>query len=271
MEQLIEPLAGMLEQPRPLSPQVLRHLASAHGVETEEIGAFFSGAWGGLEEFELDLLLAPLFTPTLDDQVAIARELGDAGLDTASLVSLIARLVARPVRARLAGPDGTEYIVTLPEVAIDRYVRRMRLEGGIPAELAGPLAHAARTSGLPAPFLRAIARRAVWELPGRAAILGRWMERAEPGAGIESDLRLLLRLVEAYQPADPAEFLERIPGWIDSVRRDAESARQPRPFFNDRVEDLHGGGRDQRRAGDVKAAERAEELAGLRRLHAAMQ
>jgi hypothetical protein len=152
----------------------------------------------------------------------------------------------------------------LREVSVARYVERLRLEGHIPEKL-----HSLILSAVPEadrPMVLAVARRAVWT-PARGELLHQYLQRATASGEYRlEDVIALLRLAEMYEPADVAELQSRLPGWIEAVRQEASAAMQPKPFFNERVEDMHGGGRDQRRGVDPRAAVREAELESYRRL-----
>ena len=74
----------------------------------------------------------------------------------------------------------------------------------------------------------------------------------------------LLKLVETYEPADAADLLARVPQWEILLRHEISVASSPKPFFNERVQELHGGGRDQR--GRSAVAPKQAELDFLTRL-----
>jgi len=260
--QLLDLLAAELERPRPLSAQVVKHLSAAHDVERDGATEFLATQLPALEDYEVDLLLSPLFTPSLEDQAAVAQHLGATSIPEAEWAGLIAQLGARPTPAHLLADDGRTLTVPLREVTIERYVRRLRLHGTIPAGLMEvietlPAAERAR--------VQAIARRAIWEAPGRRALLEKVL-RTTPGAWLVEDLAGLLRLVETYEPADAPEFLARLPHWQQVLRHEINLASHPKTFFNERIEDMHGGGRDRRAPEAARIASREAELALLERL-----
>lgn len=258
-------LAEELERPRPLPAQVVRHLTTTYDLDTEALGAFLSDRLDGLEDYEVDLILSPMFTPAFSDQALFAPMLGTEALSPATVDALIESLARRPTNARLITDDGVTHRSKLRPVTIERFVRRLRLEGSVPEPLSRQLATAAPESDRA--LALAVARRAIWNLPGRQALLGRYLEQAQArGAWSATDLLTLLRLTETYEPAGLDDFLSRLPGWIESVRRDITSASSPKPFFNERVEDLHGGGRDQRRSNDKQAAQNQATLLSMQQL-----
>jgi len=264
MERLFELLAGELERPRELPSQVARHLNATYGVSRDSVWAFLRNELEHLEDYEIDLILSPVFTPTLKDQALVAALLGRESLAPEAIAALIQKLVARGTATALLADDGETHSLRLREVSVARYVERLRLEGHIPEKL-----HSLILSAVPEadrPMVLAVARRAVWT-PARGELLHQYLQRATASGEYRlEDVIALLRLAEMYEPADVAELQSRLPGWIEAVRQEASAAMQPKPFFNERVEDMHGGGRDQRRGVDPRAALREAELESYRRL-----
>ncbi len=63
MQAFVDAVAVELERPRVLLKQVVDHLASHYSVSRDELGAFFTSQLDALEDYEVDLLFSPLFTP----------------------------------------------------------------------------------------------------------------------------------------------------------------------------------------------------------------
>src|SRR5262245_53605570 len=61
MQTLLATLAAELERPRPVSSQVIKHLTATYAVEREAIGTFLAQELSKLEDYEIDLILSPLF------------------------------------------------------------------------------------------------------------------------------------------------------------------------------------------------------------------
>jgi hypothetical protein len=265
MASLLEALAAALERPRELPAQVGRHLAGTYGVDRDAIGAFLVHELPRLEDYEIDLILSPVFTPTLDDQAVFAELLGRDSVPREQWATLVRQLAARPTRAPLATGDGAVHSVPLREVTLERYVHRLRLEGTIPESLFNLLLHL--PPGADRPLLKAIARRAVWESQPRREILVRYLTSAAAGDAYRlADAVELLKLAETYQPADLADLLAHIPHWQEVLRQEIRLAASPKAFFNERVQELHGGGRDQRRQDDARIIVKENERAFLERL-----
>src|SRR5207249_12263890 len=73
---LLEALARELERPRELSPRVLNYIEGNYSVEHDAVGAFLTEELPKLEDYEIDLILSPVFTPKLADQAVFAELLG---------------------------------------------------------------------------------------------------------------------------------------------------------------------------------------------------
>jgi hypothetical protein len=265
MPELLEPLAAELERPRELSAQVVNHISGTHGLDRNAIGAFLVNELPKLEDYEIDLALSPVFTPTLQDQAVFADLLGQESVPTTEWPGLIQTLIARPTRAQLITEDGQKNSVPLRDVSIERYVHRLRLEATIPGPLFKLLGHFTPASDRP--LLKAVGRRAVWENDARCEILTHYLTAVAGGEAYRlADVVELLKLAETYQPADVASLLAQIPHWLQVLRQEINESGGGKPFFNERVEELHGGGRDQRRQDNSRITAKENERAFLERL-----
>ena len=265
MSPLLEAIARELERPRAVSPQVLDHLIGTYGLNRDAIGSFLVEELPKLEDYEIDLILSPLFTPTLRDQAIFAELLGCDSIPARQWPHLVQRLAARPTRAQFNTEDGQNHSVPLRDVTIERYVHRLRLDARIPEPLFKLISHF--PSAGDRPLLKAIARRAIWEAQSREQILIRYLLAASSSDGFfTSDVVELLKLMETYMPTDLNDLLARIPHWQQVLRQEINEGTGSKPFFNERVEELHGGGRDQRHRDNARLSAKENEQAFLQRL-----
>jgi hypothetical protein len=265
MPTLVKTLAAELERPRKLPAQVVDHLSGTYGIDRDAVGAFLVNELPKLEDYEIDLALSPVFTPTLHDQAVFADLLGQESVPAAHWPALIQQLVTRPTRAQLTTADGQAHSVPLRDVTVERYVHRLRLDATIPEGLFKLLQHLPPATDRP--VLKAIARRAVWESEARREILVRYLASATSTDRYRLDDAVeLLKLAEIYQPADVASLLAQIPHWQQVLRQEINEAASPKPFFNERVQEMHGGGRDHRRQNDTRLIAKENEQAFLDRL-----
>lgn len=265
MRQLLETIANELERPRELSAQVVNYFVGTYSLNRDAIGAFLVNELPRLEDYEIDLALSPMFTPTLPDQAVFADLLGQEAVPTAQWPALIQQLVARPTRGQLVTEDGQKHAMPLRDVSIERYVHRLRLDATIPGPLFKLLEHFEPASDRP--LLKAVARRAVWEDEARREILASYLTSAASAETYRiGDVVELMKLAESYQPADAAGLLAQIPHWLQVLRQELNESAGGKPFFNERVEELHGGGRDQRRQDNSRRTAKENERAFLERL-----
>ena len=150
MQIFVDAVATELERPRPLLKQVVDHLASHYSVSRDELGAFLAEQLGALEDYEIDLLFSPLFTPSLAEQAAFSELLDRQTLPAGEWPALIRRLADRPTVAHLRTEDGAAHAIRLREVSLERFVTRLNLDVVIPDPL-GKLLHS-----LPPPEDRAL-------------------------------------------------------------------------------------------------------------------
>lgn len=265
MQPFVDAVAAELERPRVLLKQVVDHLASHYSVSRDELGAFLTGPLAALEDYEVDLLFSPLFTPTLTEQAAFSDLLDRQTLLASEWPVLVRKLEARPTVARMTTEDGTTHGIRMRDVSLERFVTRLNLDVVIPDPLS-KLLHS-----LPPPedraMLKALARRIVWNKEPRRAVLFRYLlASTSEGFYNRADLLVLLKLMETYQPKDAADLLARIPHWQEVMKTGMLSAASPKPFFAARVQELHGGGRDQRHQDNVVISGKQRELEFLIRL-----
>ncbi len=262
---LLETLIAELERPRRLPAQTVDHICGTYDIERADVGSFLTEQLPGLEDYEIDLILSPVFTPTLKDQAVFAELLGRESIPSEHWPDLIQQLVARPTCANLTTEDGQSHVVPLRTVTLERFVHRLRLDGTMPEALFQMLAH--RAPRPDQPLLQAIARRAIWEQEGRGDILVHYLTSAmNAGTYSLGDAVELLKLAEIYEPMHVADLLVRIPHWQQVLEQEINAAGNAKPFFNERVEEMHGGGRDQRQQDNTRRTARQNERAFLARL-----
>jgi hypothetical protein len=172
-------------------------------------------------------------------------------------------LLNRPTVAHLITSERQTHAVALREVSIERYVKRLRLDGTISATV---LKLIDQTPATDHPMLKAVARRAIWESTARGEMLVRLLTQsmAEGNYNLK-DAVDLLKLTEDYQPADSSALLARIPRWIKLLEEEINSGGGPKPFFSSTVQQLHGGN-DQRQFDEARIEAKRIELAFLERV-----
>jgi hypothetical protein len=123
-------LVSLLTRPRPLKPQTERQLGHHMAEHSLSTAGFLLCAAHVLEEYELDILFGPMFTPTLDERAELSDLLLDWRPEPGQVHQLVAELSADVPSATVRLPDGSEAPLTLHEVMVERYVRLLRLDQG---------------------------------------------------------------------------------------------------------------------------------------------
>jgi hypothetical protein len=139
-EHLLSRVATQLCRRRAMKPQTLRQLTghlAAHN--TSDVASFLLCAAEVLEEYELDILFGPLFTPGLDERAGLADLLYHWRPTDEQVAQLVADVVRTAGQAVVKLPDGTETPLTLHEVMVERYVRLLRLQCAAEAATAAAL------------------------------------------------------------------------------------------------------------------------------------
>jgi hypothetical protein len=266
VSKLIETLAEELERPRDVTQQVSDHIWGNYDIERDAVGDFLDTELTGLEDYQHDLILSPLFTPKLADQALFADLLGQESVPKTEWPALVEQLDGRPTRGLLVTIDKEVHTIALRDVVLERYVHRVRLDGAIPEPIwrlleQDPFAADLRT-------FKAIARRATWESDGRRNILETYLASAgHDDLYHAGDSVQLLRVAEDYKPRDLAYLTERIPLWQEAIRQEIDSADEPKPYVSTEVQAHHGFGRDQRKKDDARISAKKKELAFFDRLH----
>ena len=265
MSKLIEALAAELERSREVTVQVSNYLTGAYELDRDALGQFFTERLPGLEDYEHDLILSPLFTPKLADQAIFANLLGRESVAREQWPGLIQELAARPTRGLLVTSDGKVHTIPLRDVTMERYVHRLRLDGTIEASVLDLLDRLSLVAD--GPLLKAVARRAIWENGSRRGILVRYLTSAGSREGYQlSDCIHLLDIVESYKPADVAALVAMIPPWQEALRQEIDTAGYPKPFFTPQTQGEHGGDRDQRSPDERRIEVKRNEMATLGRI-----
>ena len=255
---LIEALGTELERPRELKSQVVRYLTGNYSVDENSVGAFLVHDLPNLEDYEIDLILSPVFTPTLADQSVFAQILGGESIRRERWPAIVRELAGRPTRAQLISPDSQAHSIPLREVTIERYVNRLRLDATIPQSL-WPLIEL--TPATSHPMLKAIARRAIFETEGRYKILLRYLTASIGRKQFdEGQVLALLNTVENYKPVDTADTLAHIRQWQEALRKQIEITGASKQFFMQQIQEMHGGERDHRQHELARLAAKQQDL-----------
>jgi len=127
-EDLKKTVAELICQPRPLKPQTERQLSGHLSDHNTDLHSFLACAAEVLEDYELDILFAPTFTPDLESQAQVAKQLCDWTPDQDDIDRLITQLCETIDFAVILLPDDTQAKLMLHEVMVERFVKLLNLQ-----------------------------------------------------------------------------------------------------------------------------------------------
>jgi hypothetical protein len=128
--QLKSRIASQLSRPRPIKPQTQRQLSQHLAEYASDVASFLACAADVLEEYELEIVFGPLFTPDLDERGEVVDLLFHWKPSAEELEHLVADLADEVRYATVRMADGTGTPLKLHVVLIDRFVRLLRLNHG---------------------------------------------------------------------------------------------------------------------------------------------
>jgi hypothetical protein len=247
---------AVLTAPRALTPQVLQYLLAHYEVRGEGVVAWLRSEFPGLESYEHDLLLSPLFTPDAPARLAFEEALGEGWLEGAELDGLIASLAGRGLELTLVH-ENESVVGPLPAVLVERYLRLLHLDAALPLDEVEPFRPLAAE-------VRAYLRDRAWSLPGTRRLLPLLLRAARgTGEDFPRQVSFLTDFVRTHRPATREEcvsFLTNMArAYEDDLRNHQSGAR---PFFNEELKGSYSG--KWRVAEDVVA----EHKAAITRAHA---
>jgi len=218
-----------------LSPQVLSYLLTHHDVEGLDVLPWLRDRLPGLEGYEHDLLLSPLFTPDMDARLRCEETLGEFALEKEDVEEVLHRLAAREARFELLH-DGESLDVELHPVLIARYVRLLHLDAGLPLEEAAafrPLS----------PLVRLHLRDRAWHRPQSRALIPSLLGAAlTTGLDFTEQVVFLTDFVRSHRPSSLADCVVFLANTAKAYEDDLEKHRSgARPFFDPELKGSHAG------------------------------
>lgn len=131
---LLELLRKELTRTRFLLQQDAMHIANRFGVQ-DPLDGLCQDRLGELEEYEVEILISPLFTPNLEQREIYEAVLGDNGSDQDEMKEIMNALVAESTACPVECGNSVRQLV-VPEVVISRYLRLLHIDAPIPQKIA---------------------------------------------------------------------------------------------------------------------------------------
>ncbi|MBF0147724.1 MAG: hypothetical protein HQL84_16930 [Magnetococcales bacterium] len=224
---LVNIIRGQLTRDRFLSARNAGAIATHLNVEDPLLG-LKPGVLKHREEFEVDLLVSPLFTPSMEDRAECEPSLPLEGISSAMEREIIAQLAPQELQCKVIFGDGS-VMMTLPEVAIERHVHLLRLTVAVSAEVKDRLGRL--LTGQDLSLGMSYARSQIWiQIPNL-------LEPCLTSMTEKKDFTLekfgfLRDFVRTYHPKDMASLVQSLKNLVESYR-----IGNDRPVFNQQLED----------------------------------
>lgn len=246
-EAILDQLRTDLTRPRRLTSQVRRHLASNYGVADDEIVTFLERELPHFEEFQVELLFGPLFTPSLDDRARYSDLLGENAPEAREVEALIDRLRSEGLACPLELDSGETFRLIVTDVLSERYVGLLYLDHPPGAVLRERVIEVAPPDDRD--LVLATLREEVWQEPSRRQWLSAFLEATAKRESFSlAKLNLLGDLLRGRAHTETSRVLDLARSLLEDRRRHFVEVGPTKPFFARHIEEWHGHGRDQRRS-----------------------
>jgi len=231
---LIEQLANDLSLERELIPQVAHYMLAHYEVLSEDVPKFLTERSGHLEEYELDLIFSPLFTPTLDDIERYIPLIEAHPVAEASLDELVDSLHALKLSAHFS--DGfAKVVIPMPRVLILRFVRLLQLTVPLSRSIADLIDQHAVSGDCNR--IKALARNRGWRRIQKEALLTEYLNGLPEDRPLTAQrFAFVTDFVASYRPKTLEHLAEQLAHMVESYRTDKDKY-----VYNEQLEDAQLG------------------------------
>ncbi|OSM04866.1 hypothetical protein [Magnetofaba australis] len=223
LEPLAQLLSKMLGEPRHMTTR-MGGLLCARFETDHPFDAIEQGSLETLEDFEVEHLLARLFTPSNAQREAAEAFLPDAGIDAQWERDQVGRWRAEELSCELIfGQRSMRFII--PEVLLERFLSALNADRPIDPEVARTLSELEPEQG-PRERARRVGRLPIWDEARRRNILLPWLQRiaqAAPRLNVER-MAFLSEFVRSYRPLDVPALVTALRNLVDSYENGGDGA-----------------------------------------------
>lgn len=233
MKQLREKLIADLTRTRPLTEQVSRTLMDRCEVRSDQVRGFLADGIGKVDEATVDTVFSPMYTPDWRDRARYVEDQERVTITPAVLSAIVDDLAGAGLRAEYLYEDDT-VAMTLPEVIIDRWVRRLHLEVRLPEKI-----RQAVEATIPKDAqaeVKALTGQPAWRGGEREDILITFLTGfSRTGRFSVDKFEYLTGLVHTYRPRGVDHFRTQVDALIQSYHE--ESGEH---FFDAHLKEVYG-------------------------------
>lgn len=218
-QELFAIVRGLLVAPRTLTAKTATEIINFLEVD-DAVGGLASGRLAEFEEYEVEILLSPLFTPTTADRAACEAALSPAGISSRDLQALEEQLSRDELCCQVVyGLDVATMLV--PDIVIERFVKLLGLTNPLPESIVTLLENAVDDENRNLAF--SLARRPVWVSGQNCGVLAVCLEKMVQKGSFSADkMDFLTAFVRTYRPKEPALLLTNLINMVEAYNRDKE-------------------------------------------------
>jgi hypothetical protein len=233
MKRLREKLVADLTRPRPLTEQVTRTLMDRCELRSDRICSFLADGIQKVDEATVDTIFSPMYTPDWRDRARYVEDTERVTITPAVLAAIVDDLGGSGLAAEYLFEDDT-VAMRLPEVVIDRWVRRLHLE----VRLADRIRQAVEAT-IPKDAqaeIKALTGQPAWRDGEREGILIAFLTGfSRTGRFSVDKFEFLTGLVHTYRPHGLDHFRTQVDALIQSYHE--ESGEH---FFDAHLKEVYG-------------------------------
>jgi hypothetical protein len=238
LDMILELLRADLTAPKTLLKQVIQEINDRHSHSEAQLPEFFGTVFGTLEDYQIDLLFSPQFTPADHNRLRYIPFLNDKSLSQQDISTIKNDLLEKNLSVVFVTPDeALEIPVTLHEVFIDRYVDLLKLDAALPAsaydDIQALVPEASRAE------VNLVARDAIWQNVNRYDILKAFLLLFKANNSFSTvKASYLTNFVRTYRPESLNDVDRQLTALIDSCKKDRDQA-EGRGFMDEGLKALN--------------------------------
>jgi hypothetical protein len=238
LDMILELLRTDLSAPKVLIKQVIDEINDRHAFTEDRLADFFAQKFPTLEDYQVDLLFSPQYTPSEHNRLDYIPFIGADALTEDDVKSIKRQLTDEKLSVRFSTPDeGVEATVTVHEVFIDRYVDLLKLDQPLPEsayqDIQAMVPEASRNE------VNLVARDAVWQPRGRYDILKAFLALFHANKNFSTvKVSYLSNFVRTYRPEDLNDVARQLDALVASCKKDRDQA-EGRGFMDEGLKALN--------------------------------
>jgi len=238
IDMILELLSTDLTAPKTLLKQVLQEINDRHAHSETQLPEFFATLFPTLEEYQIDLLFSPQFTPAEHNRLRYIPFLNEKSLSQQEIASIKNELVSANLSVLFTTPDAAlEISVPLHEVFIDRFVNLLKLDAPLPesayADIQALVPEASRSE------INLIARDSIWQSGNRYDILKAFLLLFKANNSFSTlKASYLANFVHTYRPDNLNDVDRQLEALIASCKKDKDQA-EGRGFMDEGLKALN--------------------------------